>query len=772
MKLSEILIDDSSKEDYKKTDLKDQINVYLKSWPLFILSFFLILGLISVYLYYAIPYYEVSSSIMLKDNARGAVFADNPVLLDLKEYQTSNIVDNEVDVLQSSILVKKVINDLKINNNYFYKNEYNKLIPVFEEDLPFEIQTIETYQTQPGSDPQMIIKELNKDFIIIEIDDKLRKFAPSTLVETKYSSFKINYSKSFSEYKFLNEIVVKFLSSDQIASMVSSQLKIETKDKNSSIIYLSLLDIVPQRGVLILNKLIDEYNLQSGEEKKEVAIKSFDFINSQIDIVLSDLNSMEQQVEYFKNSRNVVDIQNDSKFYQENFLLNNKVIADVQNEIDINTSIQEFIKNNNTGDILGLSSLVKSDSYLFSLMETYNSLKNEKARLDQSVLEESPVMINLNRKLQFSQNDILNHVQNSKRALEITLRNLESKNSQFQVKSNSSPQVERQYEEITRDLGIKKEHYLYLIKKKEETALFMASVPANHAKSIDLASFSPVPSKPNSPLIYLISAFFAFVFPFAYVFSKNLLGNKVSNLSDIKGVTEAEILGELSYDNKTNLFAIDKVNKTPISEQFRLIRSNFNFLATSDSAKSVLITSSISGEGKTFFAMNFAKSLSMIGKRVAVLEYDLRKKGLNSALGLKSIKGISDYLGSADFTIDNLMQSGEEVNGITFFQMGKVPENPAELMYSKKNFIFISKLKEIYDFIIIDTAPIGQVSDAFSLASFVDYTIYMVRYDYSSIKNIHFFEDVIKSKKLVNPLIVLNGSKTSLKNSYGRYNYN
>ncbi len=772
MKLSEILIDDSSKENFEKKDFKDHLNSYVKLWPLFILSFIVILGLVSIYLYYATPYYEVHSSVMLKDNVRGAVFADNPVLLDLKEYQTSNIVDNEVDVLQSSILIQKVVNDLHLYNNYFYKTDFNKLTPVFEDDLPFEIETIEIFPVRVGSDPQMLIKRIDEDFMIVEIDEELMKFSSGAVNNTKYGRFKISFNKSKTNLPLKGEILVKFLSPNQIASMVSSQLKIETKDKNSSIIYFSLLEIVPQRGVMILNKLVEEYNFQSAEEKKEVAIKSFDFINNQIDIVLSDLNLMEQQVESFKNTRNVVDIETDSKFYQENFLLNNKEISEVQNEIDISTTIQQYIRSNQGGDIFGLSSLIKSDSYLFSLMEKYNVLRNEKARLDQSVLEDSPVMINLNRRLESSTNNILNHIDNNKKVLEITLKNLIGKNAQFQMKSNSSPRVERQYEEISRDLGIKKEHYLYLLKKKEETALFLASVPTNHSKIIDMASFSPMPSKPNSPLIYLVSAFFAFVIPFAFVFSKNLLGNKVSNLADIKGVTEAEILGELSYDNKSKLFAIDRINKTQISEQFRLIRSNFNFLASSESSKSILITSSISGEGKTFFALNFAKSLSMIGKRVAVLEYDLRKKGLNSVLALKSKQGISDYLGTSDFTIDNLMLSGEDVNGITFFQMGSIPDNPAELMYSKKNFVFISKLKDLYDFIIIDTAPIGQVSDAFSLASFVDYTIYMVRYDYSSKKNIHFFEDVIKSKKLVNPLIVLNGSKTSLKNDYGHYNYN
>lgn len=772
MKLSEILIDDSSKETYKKDTIQDHISSYFKFWPLFIISFLLILGVTWIYMYYATPYYSVNSSIMLRDRVKGAVFIDNPVLQDLEEYQTSDIVDNEVDVIQSSILVKKVVNDLGLYNNYFYKTSFNKTISVFEKDLPIIVEMLEIHPTSVGEDAEMIIKELNKESIIAEMDGELIKFAPSSLIDTKYAKFRITYRESGTDIDLENDLLIQFLSPDQIASMVSGMLEVETKDKNSSVIYISLLESVPQRGVMILDQLVNEYNFQSAESKKEVALKSFDFINNQIDIILSDLSSMEQDVESFKNAKKIVNIQSDSKFYQENFLINNKEIANIQNEIDINTSIQNFIKNNKTGDIMGLSSLVKSDSYLFSLMGEYNTYKTEKDRLKLSVTQESPLMINVDRKLEASANSILSHIENNKRALEITLENLEAKNVQFQTKSSSAPRVEREFEEITRDLGIKKEHYLYLLKKKEETALFLASVPTNHAKNIDLASFSYIPSKPYPPVIYLGSLFFAFVIPFAYAYSRNSLSSKISNFADIKSLTEAEILGELSFNPKSKLFAIDTANKTPISEQFRLIRSNFNFLVGSKSAKSILVTSSVSGEGKTFFTMNFAKSLEMIGKKVAVLEYDLRKKGLVGVLELESGQGISNYLGNSDFSIDNLMRSGKDVNGIVFYQMGNIPDDPAELMYSRKNAAFIDRLKEEFDFIVIDTAPIGQVSDAFSLASFVDYTIYIVRYDYTSKKNIHFFEDVVKAKKLVNPMIVMNGSKTSLKYAYGHYNYN
>jgi tyrosine-protein kinase Etk/Wzc len=774
MKLSNILLEDSVDSSVSKMDLKHKLQKLFKAWPLFLSSFVIALTVVWVYIYYAIPSYSVNSSIMLKDVTKGANFLENPVFEGLTEFKSSNTVDNEVDVIQSGLLMRQVVRDLNLFNNYFYVNPFHQKSAVFYKSLPFEIEMVEIKKldlTDSKEKKQMLIKEFHEDYFLAEINNEQLKIKTNQLVDTRYATFKFIYNEKPQIGPLESPILVEFKSPDELASKFSSNIDVETKDKLSSILYLSLLETVPERGVLVLDKLVDEYNEQLSEDKKEVARKSLEFINNQIDLALGELNEMEQDIERFKNAKNVVDVQSDNKVYQENFIRNNREISDLQNQIEIYNSVQSAVSNDRQGDISALSSLIKSDSYLISSMAEYQDAKAKISEYEKSIMPDNPLMIKQVSILNSAKNNMMSHININKKQLEITLQNLKNENQQFQNKSTSAPQLERQYEAISRDLGIQKDQYLYLIKKKEETALFIASVPSNQAKVIELASFGYIPTKPYPPVLYMAGVFFAFSIPFVFVFGGTLLSDKINVRSDLSSVSQIDVLGEISYLKNKELFVINYKKNTPISEQFRLIRSNFNYKLDEAESKVILVTSSVSGEGKTFFSINFAKSLSMVGKSVAVLEYDLRKKGLKEELKLKSEKGISNYLSTDEFSLKDLINSRNDVNGITIFQVGNVADNPAEIMHSDKNEKFISKLKEEFDYIIIDTAPVGLVSDALALADIVDYSIFMVRYDYTTKKNLDFFGDVLKTNRLKNPLIVINGSKKSVEYAYGNYSY-
>ena len=773
MKLSDIVLEDNSTIIPNKLDIKFKLSLLYKAWPLFVGSFLIIFLSVFLYIYYAVPYYSVSNSIMLKDATKGANFFENPVFEGLNEFKSSNPVDNEMDVIQSGLLMKKVVEDLSLFNDYYYVNGLNRKTAVFYENLPFRIEMEEVFQApNPKEDKQMEIVELQKDYILANLNGELLKIEVNKLVKTRYASFKISYPSEVVWGPLESTILVDFKTPGDLAGVFSSNLEVETKDKLSSVLYITLLEKVPQRGVLILDQLVTEYNEQLSEDKKEVAKKSLEFLNTQIDQTLGELISMEQGIESFKNSRNVVNVQSDPKVYQENYLKNNREIFDLENQIDIYTSVLEAVTNDSQGDIYGLSSLIKSDSYLTNTMTEYQDAKAKIIEYEKSIMPDNPLMIKQMSILNVAKRNIISHIGINKKQLEITLQNLKNENAQFASKSNSAPKMERQYEEISRDLGIKKDHYLYLIKKKEETALFIASVPANQAKVIDSASFGYIPVKPYPPVLYIAALFFSFTIPFASVFGKSLLSDKIIARSDLSAVQNIDVLGEISYVKNKEVFAINYRDNSAISEQFRLIRSNFNYKSDEDISKVIMITSSISGEGKTFFSVNFAKTLSMVGKRVAVLEYDLRKKGLKNKLQIKSEKGISNYLSTEDFTLSELMDSGNEINGITFFQVGNIAEDPAELMHSPKNAAFISELKNNFDYVVIDTAPIGLVSDALALTELVDYSIFIVRYDYTSKRNLDFFMDIIQSNRLKKPMIVINGSAKSAAYAYGNYSYN
>ncbi|WP_296700236.1 tyrosine-protein kinase family protein [Algoriphagus sp.] len=774
MKLSNIILEENLDSSSTKVDFKFKLRKLLKAWPLFLSSIVLVLSLVYVYIYYSIPYYSVNNSIMLRDVTKGADFLENPVFEGLNEFKSSNTVDNEVDVIQSGILMREVVNELGLYNDYFYVNSLNKKNPVFYKHLPFTVEMIEVYSLGANASDEkreMRVVEFKENYVIAEINDEPIMIKPNETFDSRYAKFKILFNERTKVGELEEPILVEFKSPDELAGIFSGRLDVDTKDKNSSVLYISLLETAPERGVLVLDKLVDQYNEQLSEDKKEVARKSLEFINNQIDLTLAELNEMEQDIERFKNTQNVVDVQSDTKVYQENFIRNNREISDLENQIDIYNSVQSVVSSNSSGDISGLSSLIKDDPYLSTTMTEYQDAKSKVAEYQKSIMPDNPLMVKQMSILNAARDNIINHIATNKKQLEITLKNLRNENQQFQNKSTSAPQLERQYEAISRDVGIKKDHYLYLIQKKEETALFLASVPSNQAKVIESASFGYVPTKPYPPVLYLAGMFFGFTIPFLYVFGGSLLSDKIVVRSDLSSVSQIDVLGEISFLKSKELFVINYKNNTPVSEQFRLIRSNFNYKLDDNISKVVMVTSSVSGEGKTFFSINFAKSLSMVGKSVAVLEYDLRKKGLKDEFKFKSNKGISNYLSTSDFSLKDLLDSRNEVNGITIFQVGNIPENPSEIMHSEKNEKLIAKLKEEFDYIIIDTAPMGLVADALAIADIVDYSIFIVRYDYTSKKNLDYFSDVLKSNRLKNPMIVINGSKNSVKYAYGNYAY-
>ncbi len=769
--MSDVLLDGFLEEGKSSSiSFKTNAKYYVKYWPLFLGSFIAFLVLAYVYIYYAKPTYHVASTIMLRDEVKGAVFLENPVLEELNEFKSSKITDNEIDVIKSGTLLNKVFRDLNMYNLYYAEGSLNKSIALSESDLPFKLTVLEEFNTR-SIDPVLLkVKRIEGDRLWCETGDKEVQYSFGQPIQNEFGRFKFDKTTQTTSFD-LYPVRIEFYTPEQLSGILGGSLTVEAKDKTSSILYVSLETEAPERGVTIVDGLIEEYNKTAVDEKKQVAINTLSFIDEQLSQVMGELALMEKGVETFKNSKNIVDIENDSKFYQQNAVENTKQIATLQNQLEILRGIQTEVSKQ--GDFrLGMGQLGNDDPALLSMTEEFGREWATLTRLKASVLPENPLMKNSVARINELKRDIQNHLNNRISALEITIRNLDEVSSTYSYKSRSAPMLEREYEEISRDLGIKKEHYLYLIKKKEETSLYLASVPNSHIRTIDKASFSPVPIAPNKRIIYLLSTLVSFLVPFGFLYTKKQFDDKLVDRSEFDKIPNVGILGEISQVKKDELFVITDHTKTPISEQIRFIRSNFSSKNRSSIPQVILITSSVSGEGKTFFALNFAKSLAMIGKKTAVLEYDLRKHGLKNKLGINGKTGISEYLSGTESSVEEFLDSGAEVNGVTIFQSGEIPTNPAELMISDRNTLLIHHLRERFDCVIIDSAPIGQVADAFSLAPLVDATIYMMRYNWTSRQNVNFFDEMNKEEKLVNPMIVLNGSKPGQGYEYGHYQYN
>lgn len=771
MKASEILLDGFlPKDSGNPRGVKRSLMYYLRYWKLFAISIFVCFSIAFVCIYYYVPIYTVSSAIMLRDDAKGSKFFENPVVGELEEFKSSQITENEVDVLESAELMSEVIEGLNYYNLYYKENSFGRLEAISDDQLPFNFKVLEIFSNTLSELEDMNIESIQNDIIHFSVDGNPAEVVFGNSVENEFGVFtfeKNDLTESFNDFP----LKIRFYNKKDLVSIFGGGLKVEAKDKNSSIIYITLDTEFPQRGVAILNGLVDTYNKNALDEKKEVVLSTLSFLDGQLIKLSADLELIQQNIEQFKYKRNIVDIDNDSKLYQENAVEAAKQIVDVQNQLEILKNVQAGLRSNNEQNIT-IGPLSNNDPALLAMIEDFNRELDNLRRLRTSLLPENPVYVNSQNSLNNFRDKILGHIQNRVFALEITLKNIESTNTSFNRKSNSGPLVQREYEALTRDVEIKKEHYLYLIKKREEASLYLASVPSTHSKSINRASFFPIPVHPKSSIIYGATLFVALLIPFVVLFIKRTFDEKLEDKDLISSILPINMLGELSeMPKKDRGMIIDYSSRTPISEQLRYVRSSYYLQKKSETHQVILITSTISGEGKTFFALNFAKSLAMIGKKTAVLSYDLRKSQTNKALVDLNAPGLSTFLSDKSISIDDLLSSGISTNGFTFFQSGPVPKNPGELMINERNKELIYHLRQEYEFIIIDSSPVGQVADALSLVPLVDSTIYMMRYNWTTKHDIEFFQQLNQDKKLVDPMLVLNGSKVGQGYAYGYYQY-
>jgi len=324
--------------------------------------------------------------------------------------------------------------------------------------------------------------------------------------------------------------------------------------------------------------------------------------------------------------------------------------------------------------------------------------------------------------------------------------------------------------DISRQQGTKENLYLYLLQKREESALAL-EVTVSKTRLLDAATEEDSPVSPKTKLVCILALFLGVGLPLAGLYISDALDDKVQSKRDVRHATGTPILGEISHNSSKKSLVVTEESGTSIAEMFRLVRSNLQFATAGKENKVILVTSSTSGEGKTLFSINLAASLTLIGKKVALLELDLRMPSLFKQLEIPPGIGISDFLVASDkIAIEDILRPHNNVPGLYMACSGSLPPNPAELMMSPNLGYFINELRKSFDFIIIDTAPIGKVADAFSLSSMIDSTIYLVRYNYTPKSMLELIDDIYSSKKLAHPMIVLNDAKEKTTHAYG-YGY-
>ena len=557
-----------------------------------------------------------------------------------------------------------------------------------------------------------------------------------------------------------------------VAIGYSSALTIEPTSKTSTIAAVSLKNTNVQRAIDFINDLIAVYNIDTNTEKNEVAQKSADFIEERIGIINNELGTTENELAAFKQRAGLTDLSSDAQFALQESSKYEQQYAENATQINLVTYLRDYINNPDNNDEVIPANVGLSDVNLASAIEKYNNLVVERKRLLRTSSESNPAIINLNTGIEAMRHNVKTTVNSVLKGLQITRNNIDRQSRKYESRISNAPKQEQEFMTISRQQEIKATLYIMLLQKREENAITLAAT-ANNGRIIE----EPIPGgivSPKGKLIYIIALVIGIGIPISIIYLLNLLRFRIEGHTDVEKLTTVPIIGDIPLTdagkNGTPTIAVRENDNNIMAETFRSLRTNLLFIMGDPDKKVILVTSTISGEGKTFMASNLAVSLALLGKKVILVGLDIRKPGLNKIFHLsQKEKGITQYLAAPQSTdLHALIQPSGITSNLDLLLGGPIPPNPTELLARQSLEGTISTLRKEYDYIVLDTAPIGMVTDTLILSRVADASIYVCRADYTHKTDYQLINELQEHHRLPNLCTVVNGIDMK-KKKYGYY---
>ena len=773
--MKEDLYDDLYLEEKEeKTDFKAILFKYAIHWPWFVACTLLCIAGAWLYLRYTPPVYNISASVIIKDNDKNSKASSGMAdLEDLGFYSSINNFDNEVEILQSRTLIKKVVEELDLYISYATKSSFHdielyKSSPVKVWITPEEAQKLPAparlhLTLQPGNKLNVKLRigeeEYNKQF------DKL-----PALLTTPSGTFSFT-PKDSATVQSTQEIMATVSSPRSVANTYRGALSIEPTSKSTTIAQISVKSTHTQRGMDFINKLVEIYNRDANDDKNEVATKTAEFIDERINIINGELGTTEQELETFKRDAGLTDLKSDAQLALSENSEYEKKRAENSTQLRLVQFLASYANNpDHAYEVLPVN-VGLTDTGLTELINRYNEMLLERKRLLRSSQENNPVVVNLDASIRAMRSNVLTTINSVQRGLTITQADLERQAGKYAGRITNAPGQERQLVSISRQQEIKAGLYLMLLQKREENAITLAST-ANNARIVDEALADAIPVSPKGKMIYLVALILGVALPVAVIYIIELFKYKIEGRADVEKITSLPIVGDVPFsENKSSEGAIvvHENQNDLMAETFRNVRTNVLYMMKSNE-KVILVTSTTTGEGKTFIASNLAVSLALLGKKIVIVGLDIRKPSLNKAFNLSHREqGISQFLANPEHTdLMSLVQVSRINANLSILPGGPIPPNPTELVARESLSQAIDILKKHFDYIILDTAPIGMVTDTLLISRVANASIYVCRADYTHKADYTLINELGEQKKLPNLCTIINGLDMK-KKKYGYY---
>jgi tyrosine-protein kinase Etk/Wzc len=733
------------KKEQSANLLSQAIFKFIPYWPLFLVLVAMGIGTAWLYLRFATPLYETTATLLIKDEKKGTV--ESKTIESLDQLSSKKIIENETEVIQSASLIGEVVKELHLYAPVYQKKQFKK---------------ISAFSTSPV---QVRIESLDNIELVEDINFKFNQSDSSIALNGK--SFPLNtwIATTYGKVQFVPKQTTKSAPDDNyyfslipvksVISSIKQRLKVSTSNKMTSILNLSFTDEDPLRGESILNELLFEYNKANVQDKNILANNTLKFIEERLKNVEQDLNSIEGKIQRYKSQSNAVDIGTQGRLFLENVSNNDQKLGDINMKLAVLGQVERYVNSNNNAIGVVPSTLGVSDPALSQLVDKLYSSELEYENLRKTTGENSPTLIGLVDRIEKIKPSIINNIQSQRNSLLTSKENLAATNGMYTSVLKAIPEKERELIDINREQGIKNGIYSFLLQKKEETALSYASTVSD-SRIIDKAQSSDKPVSPKKKVVYLLSVIIALLVSMGFVFGRESFSRKIMFRHEIELLSDQPIIGEIGVEASKNPVVISDGRKTFVAEQFRKLRMSLNYVGINSKHKKILVTSSVSGEGKSFVATNLALTLALTNKKVVLLDFDLNNPSISDKLKIAEQKGITEYLmGEAE--IDEIIHSTDINSNLSLIPTGKLPSNPTELIMNGRAEELIRHLDGLFDYIIIDTAPVMPVTDAYVLSQYCDATLYVVRHNFTPKVFVERLDANNRINSLNNLAIVFNG---------------
>lgn len=724
---------------------------YFYHWPLFAAGLLLAIATAYCYVKLSKPEFTINATLIIRDIKKSP--NQESALSEIDLMNTSNLVENEIEVLKSMQLLSKVVKDLQLN--VIYKTDEGLESEELYKTSPVKLVLIKPSDQIEKKQIKVVLID-NDTFTLKDPDGNTKNYKYNQLIKSSFGLWRLERKPEAVQYHG-HSLNITVFDPESTALRYRKGIDVSIVNKLATIIALSMNDEIPQRGKDILNRLIFNYNL-SGTEEKAMEIKNtLDYLDQKLIEVSEDLTVAEKGIEGYKSSRGLTDIASDIKTNLDSRQANDTRLIDVSVQLSIIEGIEKYI--NTSGNFEKAPATIGiTDPALASLIEKLSILQLQREKLLATTPITNPDFDPINKQIAGVKDAIKENIRYIKTSLLATKEQLSGFNKTFETSIKNMPMQERQLVSIKRQQEIKEHLYTYLLQKREEVAISYASTVSNE-RVVDPAFVGPVKGSKKMIAISLFSIL-GFFLPIGIIYGRSKLQNKVTNVEDVKEALSLPTVAQIKLGNKRNCPAIIKADGTIFSEQFNLLRTKlYQRYSRRQTPECIitLVTSSTQGEGKTFISTNLAATLANINKKTVILELDFRKPQISGIFKLKAHHpGISDYLnGTAG--IKEIIQVAPINSNLHVISSGATVDNPSDLLQNGKIDSLIAILHQSYDHVILDTPPVGLVSDPLILAHLAQLTLFVIRDNFTDKTELSFCKSLHDNQDLPNMQIIFNG---------------